>query len=98
MVQILIAHIDKCFSQALSKIARIYDVFTLTIFLPDESWCSNLPRNVRCNIGRVECPRGHCYDIKKRMVSNVPALLPNYENRHLMIFSSQYNAKSVNPL
>jgi transposase-like protein len=40
-------------------------VFTLTISLPDESWCSDLLRNVRWNKGRVECPRCHCYDIKK---------------------------------
>ncbi|MDN5847430.1 MAG: hypothetical protein L0H53_14290 [Candidatus Nitrosocosmicus sp.] len=67
------AHIDKCFSQALSKIARIYDVFTLTTSsLPDESWCSNLPRNVRWDKGRVECPRCESYNIKKRMVSTVP--------------------------
>jgi transposase-like protein len=40
-------------------------VFTLTISLPDENWCSNLLRNVRWNKGQVKCPRCHCYDIKK---------------------------------
>lgn len=40
-------------------------MFTLSVLLPDESWCSTLLRNVRWNKGRVECPRCHCYDIKK---------------------------------
>ncbi|CAN5833792.1 hypothetical protein BH23THE1_BH23THE1_24820 [soil metagenome] len=40
----------------------------------DESWCSNLLRNVRWNKGQVKCPPGHCYDIKKEgwMVSTDP--------------------------
>jgi transposase-like protein len=40
-------------------------VFTLTVSLPDESWCTSLLRNVRWDKGRVECPRCHSYDIKK---------------------------------
>ena len=40
-------------------------MFTLTVSLPDESWCSNLLRSVIWDKGRVECPRCHSYDIKK---------------------------------
>lgn len=40
-------------------------MFTLTVSLPDESWCTSLLRNVRWDKGRVECPRCHSYDIKK---------------------------------
>ncbi|CAN5825304.1 hypothetical protein BH23THE1_BH23THE1_00570 [soil metagenome] len=50
-------------------------MFTLAVSLPDETWCSDLLRNVRWNKGRVECPRCHCYDIKNEGWS-VPFLLP----------------------
>jgi transposase-like protein len=40
-------------------------VFTLTVSLPDESWCTSLLRNVRWDKGRVECPHCHSYDTKK---------------------------------
>ena len=40
-------------------------MFTLTISLPDESWCSNLLRSVIWDKDRLECPRCHSYDIKK---------------------------------
>ena len=40
-------------------------MFTLTISLPNESWCSNLLRNVRWRKGNVVCPRCHSYDTKK---------------------------------
>jgi transposase-like protein len=40
-------------------------VFTLTVSLPDESWCTGLLRNVRWGKGRVECPRCNSYNIKK---------------------------------
>jgi transposase-like protein len=40
-------------------------VFTLTVSLPDESWCTSLLRNVRWDKGRVECPRCNSYNIKK---------------------------------
>ena len=40
-------------------------MFTLSVLLPNESWCSNLLRDIRWNKGRVECPRCYCYDIKK---------------------------------
>jgi transposase-like protein len=41
------------------------DVFTLTVSLPDESWCTSLVRNGRWDKGRVECPRCNSYNIKK---------------------------------
>jgi len=40
-------------------------VFTLTVSLPDESWCTSLLRNVRWDKGQVECPRCNSYNIKK---------------------------------
>lgn len=40
-------------------------MFTLTVSLPDESWCTGLLRNVRWDKGRVECPRCNSYNIKK---------------------------------
>jgi transposase-like protein len=40
-------------------------VFTLTVSLPDESWCTSLLRNVRWKKDHVVCPRCQSYNIKK---------------------------------
>ena len=42
----------------------IKDVFTLTTSLPDESWCTSVIREVRCNVVSVICPRCQSYNIK----------------------------------
>ena len=40
-------------------------MFTLTISLPDESWCAGLLRKTRWNDDCIVCPRCQSYHIKK---------------------------------
>ncbi|MDR4491206.1 MAG: transposase [Candidatus Nitrosocosmicus sp.] len=40
-------------------------MFTLSVLLPNESWCASLLRNVRWKKDNVVCPRCQSYNIKR---------------------------------